>query len=609
MDGCPEMKMQRSAFWISLIVLLAGVCQVGLGGTRTPSGELQGLSVPIATLVLLGAAACAAWRFRRLIPPRLHWCQAAFLTTAAVGVVGLSRPELKTAIKEAVQVGEIFVIAPFVFLLLVQTAGSRPVRRAFAVVWCIVLVLYVTGGGAWLELSDAKAAAMLTVALPMGLRELRPIPKRRRLAVAVVAGLALGWGVHHAGFLLCWFAVAGVFVLLATPLRSEKRAVLLGAAACLLLSMLPIGRGGVPWSRLSPHFDDIHARRSVLELSAATRAPRRLPVGAGLGEYKRGINYLRLFDDELPHPEDTKVPRDGNTQYALTLVEAGLPAALALVLLMARPALQRSGDPVWRAAIVGAACAGLFCVVLSRGIGIWIGGTLALALPERGKSWSAYAPPALAWGLGFALLLGYNAVPGQGNLSRANAALCAALFGDEVAVAGNPDPDDPTPNPGDGGNGDGNSPEDPGGNGLLVIDFGDLGGNGAGGPIRVEAEDCVDIHPPLKVVELPDTSGGKAVVIPDKSEKGVGHAVYEVDVPEAGEYRLRAQVYWLDGCGNSIRFAAGDQSVVITSDTYGRWHTLTAVRTLTLPTGPQRLTVHNVEDGIRLDYWQLDKGE
>ncbi len=615
-------RQNRLAFLIALVVLACCACQLGIGGARSKTGELLGLSVPISTLVLAAAAAVSAWRFRVVAPPRLHWAQALFLAAAAVGLLGLSRSQLKPAAKEAVQLGEIFVLAPFVFMLLARRAGLQYVRRAFALAWCLVLTLYVTGLGARLDLSDAKAAAMLAISLPMALAELRRLPGRRRMLIGVGAGLALGWAVHHPGFLLCWAVTALAFMAFAKLRLRDMRAPAVGLGICLLLSLLPVGRAGIIWGRFSPRFAGTHTRRSVLELVAAAHAPRQLPLGAGLGEYKRGINYLRLLEDDLPHPDDMKVPRDGNSQVALALVEAGLPAALALLVLLFAAVFSRGAEPVWRASAVGVLCAGLFAVVLSRGIGIWVGGILALALPAQRKSWSAYAPPAVAWVLGLACLVGYNRdLQRQDGLSRANLAVRRLLCGGESVITVStvppvPDgvaapvlppvtPSAPAPAP------VAPAPAGDGGNGLMVLSFDDLSAaSGAvSGPIRVEAEKYGEIVVPLKTAPFPDASGGQALVIPGNSGKGVGHAVYEVDIPQAGDYRLQASVFWQDGCGNSIRFATGDQSLVVSSDTYGRWHILTALRSLRLAQGKQRLTVHNVEDGVRLDYWQLDRVE
>jgi len=242
------------------------------------------------------------------------------------------------------------------------------------------------------------------------------------------------------------------------------------------------------------------------------------PLGAGLGRYKTTINQLRLLDTHVPHPDDRKVPTDGNCQYLVTMVEAGPAAALALVALFVGSALsvrRREGDGVWPLSLVSCCLAGLFCVILSRGTGVWVGALLGIA------GHGAPAPvPRAAW---------------------QRAALVAAVAGTCLVVALCGAPAKPR---------------------VVVLDDG-MGDGSRAGVIRVEAEDCSVVEPPFAVASVDDASGSRALVLPDETAKGEGKATYSVDIAAAGTYVLSARVLWQDGCGNSVRFEVGRESCVL----------------------------------------------
>ena len=106
-----------------------------------------------------------------------------------------------------------------------------------------------------------------------------------------------------------------------------------------------------------------------------------------------------------------------------------------------------------------------------------------------------------------------------------------------------------------------------------------------------------------------DASGMKALVIPLNSGKGVGRAEYKISVPENGMYRARVRVYWEDGCSNSLRFLCMGGKQIFASERFKEWHTLNSRKTFELPAGDQLVTVENTEDGIKLDYFELEKVE
>jgi hypothetical protein len=337
----------------------------------------------------------------------------------------------------------------------------------------------------------------------------------------------------------------------------------------------------------------------VIETAAALRAPLLYPVGGGLGAYKATVNQLKEYGEAVPHPEDQKVPRDGNCQYLVLLVEAGLPAALLALALFLRAALTRplasvdhgtGADPrdVRRTAAVAAGAllvAACFCVVFSRGLGIWAGVIvgLACALPlpapvglrDLVRTWRLPAIAVMVCALGMAALNRGEAEPGGRTVP--NRALSAVWGG---AGRSHPEP-------------------------LRVVVL-DADGQGTGTlDLQVEAEDALEMSVPLITSLDNQASQRRCLVIPDESGKAEGRALYRVEVPASGEYRLYARVWWQDGCGNSVLFRVGDHSVVLSSELYRKWHVLEAKLPVSVTAGTVAVLLENLEDGIKVDYWGL----
>ncbi len=173
-----------------------------------------------------------------------------------------------------------------------------------------------------------------------------------------------------------------------------------------------------------------------------------------------------------------------------------------------------------------------------------------------------------------------------------------------------------------------------------------------------EAEEADEIEPPMRKVEakLGNLIGGSGYLeIPDKSnpyevdgkvetigdcappcgvgEKGggkrsdprsydqpkfPGRAVYNVEVPEDGEYFFWIRTWWLDSCGDSVfykvddgpyRVLAGDPTTRASAgrDVW-RWRTELSAgkpRTFKLAKGLHRIEIRNREDGPRFDQLML----
>ena len=585
------MNRRTSGPRLAVIVLAAAFCQVGIGARFSPSGEQVGLAVPVATLVLSLAVVACLLLDRDLSPPELMWSQALFATLACVGLLGMTRAHAKASAKELVQLAEIVVVSPFLFRRLMRDCGKNALQLAFAALGCAVLALGTVGftRSPVLDLSQAKCAAFSVMAWPFTFAAALSWPKRWRCGVPFACSALAGWTFARAPMLLAWLAV-----LLLAGLRLGRPARRLAFACAVLtaaVSLVPrAGRPGA-WLSLHPRFDAEHPKRLWIEAGAAVDAPRVYPFGGGLGRYKPTINHLKQRHPErIPHPHDEKVPRDGNCQYVVTAVEAGVPATLALLALLGSAVVaagrkeEEDGRERWAAALqaslLGAALSGLFCVTLSRGTGIWVGALVGLAgtpsLPTKQRVLRLLVPGCAA--------LGFAAVMGVVNTSA--------------------DSDGVTP-----ANAWGRRLLSPGGDGpvRIVVVADDLATADGPDTIRIEGESCSQLMEPFVVIPANDASAGLCLAIPNDAGKGVGTVQYDVEVREAGEYRFSAQVFWGDGCSNSLRIEAGGQPALLSSEVFRKWHTLTSKRTFRLPAGRTTLSVHNVENGIRLDYWDLKR--
>ena len=563
---------------------------MGIGAHVSPSGEQLGLALPVSTLVLACATAVSLLLGRDASLPTLTWGQSLFIALSCVGLLGMSRAQAPAGLKELIQLAEIAVVAPFLFRRLVRDCRHDALLLAFAVLGCAVLALSAVGiaRAPLLALSEAKSAAIAVMAWPFVVTAALGWRSRWRILVLAGCSVLAGATFTRAPMLVAWLAVLG---LLGYRLgKPAARAVVACALVTAAASLVPRADRPSPWLSILPRFDAEHHKRLWIETTAALDAPLLYPLGGGLGRYKPTINHLKQRHPErIPHARDEKVRRDGNCQYVVTAVEAGVPAALALLALLGSACVAASrteredGQRRWAAALqaslLGAALSGLFCVILSRGTGIWVGALIGLS----------GAPP----------------LPTRERVTRLVVPTCAALVFSAVMLLVNDAADD-----------DGVTPLNDrtrrflfhgGATSIRVVVVADDLGQGDAGTIRIEAESCPRLTQPFVVIPANDASEGLCLAIPGDAGKGVGSAEYVLELPEAGDYRFFAQVFWEDGCSNSLRVEAAGQPAVISSEVFQAWHKLASKRTFHLPAGRVTLTVHNVEDGIRLDYWGLER--
>lgn len=140
----------------------------------------------------------------------------------------------------------------------------------------------------------------------------------------------------------------------------------------------------------------------------------------------------------------------------------------------------------------------------------------------------------------------------------------------------------------------------------------------AGDKICFEAEDMEIISEPMALVDAAKAS--------DKAVKGAsedkyleisqgkgnppkvttGEAAFIFDVQMEGRYYLWCRVWWDDECGNSFTMRIDDALPFSFGEdaTYNCWHwvrALKGLKQLDLSKGKHKLTIHNREDGVRLD--------
>ena len=105
-----------------------------------------------------------------------------------------------------------------------------------------------------------------------------------------------------------------------------------------------------------------------------------------------------------------------------------------------------------------------------------------------------------------------------------------------------------------------------------------------------------------KVLEVLDNAGKP----PEGKEPSMeyGGAVFQVDVPAAGAYRIYLRVWWEGSCGNTLNVLVGDEkkSITVGNDSkYNQWHWVEVPRQYQLAQGPSSIAILNREDGIKLD--------
>ncbi len=132
----------------------------------------------------------------------------------------------------------------------------------------------------------------------------------------------------------------------------------------------------------------------------------------------------------------------------------------------------------------------------------------------------------------------------------------------------------------------------------------------ANAKVCFEAENPLKIESPLKKVgNKTDVSGTGYLEIPwdQNKTKGIGSATYKFNVKTAGTYYVWARTFWANGCGNSIeaKVNGGADKILGEDGTYDAWHWVGGKARVALKAGPNTLTLHNRETGVRVDQFFL----
>lgn len=588
-----------------LAALSAAILQLEPGAQFSATGEKTASGIPLA-VVFLAVGYLSVWiEEKRPVLPRLNLWQCLFFSTATLGILGLHQADLRQAMPDIVQLAIYIVIAPCVVRHIMANQAHKNALITFFAGSAVVLpFLKVTG---ILEiiapnLSDIKYAVFVILAAPF----LMVYAHNRQgnwpgYAIALHAVL-IGITLDHGGLFIAWL----VSFLGAAAYFARQRTLIYSLAGCgaaLALSFTPLtfrSNAATPWEFFNIHYDQDHLKRFYIEGVAAFRAPRYYPLGGGLGHYKQTINDLKQYYDYTPHPEDTKVRRDGNSQLLVLLVEDGTLAALAFVMLLATSGLagtkaqERAGSKIDQGAVAAgvamlaslavAACA----LILATGTGLWLGALLGMTsasqLPMRNRTipyiFTAIAVLAVIAYSVIAFSINSSAVE-QNTPTAINRQISKLLFGADIHEEGK----------------------------LQIISLPDLltqsSASNANEGYQVEAETTGKADQCFQVIPDPQASGGQALAIPANAVKGRGEAHYDTHKLAPGDYELYARVKWLDGCSNSIKFSLNDQQVTLTSDIFKKWHVLTTPRVLSLSKQPQEGIIQNLENGIKIDYWGL----
>lgn len=129
----------------------------------------------------------------------------------------------------------------------------------------------------------------------------------------------------------------------------------------------------------------------------------------------------------------------------------------------------------------------------------------------------------------------------------------------------------------------------------------------------LNADNVSRFTPPFRQTALSGTASAKVLEILDNAGKPpegkdpsmeYGGAVFQVDIPSPGTYKIWVNVWWEGSCGNTLSVQVGDEkkSVTVGNDSnYNKWHWVEVPRQYQFVQGPCAIAILNREDGIKLD--------
>jgi len=638
-----------------LLTLVLDVAGYGVGPVPLSLVAMVAVLGAFAFLPMVEASGGAALGKRTLVrPPWLHVAFLSALCLGLLPLAGAKLAGgLREIVQAAAVIGVAWVVfsstsadecrwlryglAGICALLLVFSTITRtlcislPLDRPSASVLAGAVSLLSGVLGAWnsvagvvaklLPVSDARLALIMALTLPFLIDLL--LGRRDKRVLIPVTLILLLLGCRNGGLLLC--GIAGG--LLSIVLRERENAWQMIVAGVTPLCIVMIVMGGIPWQTLKTRHgrgepcvrpctiavapqtgegvtraDAASAvrpygaqpregavKRLYLEYKALPGAVAASPAfGHGLGQYK---DIIHRYFVRFPDPADNKIVADTNSSYAVLAVEAGLPSAALLVLVLvsaAGGAVRAAVNDRELAAVAGSAFAlpfaALFTTVISRNTGMAVACSMALAAvaAHRGaavpaaKDYAGETPAPRcvfrAWLLRVApfCILAVVCTIGSRFVSSPGSAANASATGQSNAAMGD----------------------------SLIVD---AAAAGSAEFILIEAEDTT--APPdgvMKISPANDASGNKVLDIPLEAGKGLGSAAYRLTAP-AGSYTIWLRAFWTDGCSNSIGCAIAGKEVTVSDELLDEWHWLSSPVQVELPGGPADLSLKNLEDGIMID--------
>jgi hypothetical protein len=490
------------------------------------------------SLVVLAATGVQLVLTRRDKLAGFSWLQVAILATASLGLWQTRGALRGDALREWIQLLSVFG-ACWWFVAALQRDERKQLTGVLAGIAAMLL-----GVGHTLPLSDARFGLLLALTLPFLVHHI--IGRKFDWLMLTAAGALVA--LQGNGGL----ALAGLTGIAFSAIASKRRDAWARCLGCFVAAAAVLWFNNKALDTLTYLHPDGHPKRLLIEMEASAPAVEgALLAGHGLGRYKTVIHdYFQRF----PDADDNTIVPDTNSTYALLAVEAGLPAAVTLLLGLIGLAISawRRGEGLAAATVVALIVSGFFTTIITRNTGMTVGCVLGLA---SGLKVLPIAHSAFRAGL--------VALAGVG---------CLVL---QPAESAKPVPE------------------------IRIIER----GAAASANFQVlEAE--MPLLPPTGVMTVApanDASGNRVLAVSAGKGKGAGVANYRFEGLPAVAHTVWIRALWEDGCGNSIGIVAGERRMIVTDERFGRWHWLSASRQLVPLDGKLEFALHNLEDGIKID--------
>ncbi len=572
----------KLSFTLCLSVIIGSLIQISLGAEYSATGEQLAGGVPVSSLILfICGLTLFALDYKKADFFGFNIFQVVLITALAGSLLGLSGVSVKQSLKELIQIYEIFVFSYLLFLynrhLLLDVLKKS---SAFIVIFLLLMHLLNLNTHFPFYLSDTKLEAFIVLLTPFVILNTNNFSFLRRFILLAGISVLCGFSFSNGGLLLSYLMI---FILSGLLLSETKNLVTALAIPTLICSFIQFN-SKTAWDSLAPGYNETYTKRLYIEYKASLKAPANFPLGIGPGSYKKGINYLKKFQPSVPHEADMKIPKDSNSQYQIYLVESGIFSLLSflaylLYLFVVSLKTENRNDRYLSLILVSAlGVTALFCVVFSRGIGIFAGGLLAVVSSRRFSENEKSLYPAIIVFASLMFLIIFLIAGTRFDNPHHQSPYNLFLLREIT-----------------------NMPMDQKLKTIVLNKSADQKTT-----IIIEAENALDLQPNFIVVPANDSSGDHVIEIPKDSGKGIGTAEYELDIPESGMYKLFARVWWEDGCSNSIAVEIGNlPRIVLSNELFKKWQLIESVVPIALDKGKCRLKIINLEDGVKIDFLGL----